>query len=165
MTSGIFLLLGSNQGEAEKNLLNARLMLKERVGNIVQASSVYRTAAWGNTNQPDFFNQVLEITTTFAPEVLLQHILEIEKQLGRVRKERWGPRIIDIDILLYHDVVINTTSLTIPHPGIPDRRFTLVPLDEIASELVHPALNKTIHTLLDECPDQSAVIKASIRYS
>jgi 2-amino-4-hydroxy-6-hydroxymethyldihydropteridine diphosphokinase len=165
MRSGIFLLLGSNQGQAEENLLKARQLLTERVGNIIRASSVYFTAAWGNTDQPDFFNQVLEISTKFPPEMLLEHVLEIEKDLGRVRKEKWGPRIIDIDILLYHDRIINTPSLSIPHPGIADRRFTLVPLDEIASELIHPVLHKSTRKLLEECKDQSAVKKTAIRYS
>jgi 2-amino-4-hydroxy-6-hydroxymethyldihydropteridine diphosphokinase len=159
MKSGIFLLLGSNQGDSRGNLSRAREALQTLIGPIVTTSSLYRTAAWGKTNQPDFYNQVIQIDTALEPHTLLDKILNIEQRLGRIRKEKWGPRIIDIDILFYHDKINNTTDLILPHPGIPIRRFTLVPLDEIAPELYHPVLKKQIRTLLKECSDLSEVEK------
>ena len=165
MKGGIFLLLGSNQGHAEENLSNARYALEQHAGIILKPSSIYRTEAWGNTDQPDFYNQVLEINTDLEPHALLDTILKIEKDLGRVRAEKWGPRLTDIDILFYEDKVIHSESLSIPHPGLPFRRFTLVPLNEIAPDIIHPGLKKNIKTLLAECSDVSDVKKADVRYS
>ncbi len=153
MDNDIFLLLGSNQGDRAANLAAARDAIGEAIGTIVKRSSVYRTAAWGTMQQPDFYNQVLEVSSSLAPEKLLTDILAIEKQLGRVRKERWGPRLIDIDLLLYGSRVIDTPALTVPHPGIPFRRFTLVPLAQIVPTLMHPVLNKSMAQLLQECQD------------
>jgi 2-amino-4-hydroxy-6-hydroxymethyldihydropteridine diphosphokinase len=165
MKGGIFLLLGSNQGQADENLLKARYSVEQRAGIILRSSSVYRTEAWGNTDQPDFYNQVLEIDTTLEPHDLLSTVLKIENELGRIRTEKWGPRIIDIDILLYKEKIIDSESLSVPHPGIPFRRFTLVPLNEIASDVIHPGLKKNIKTLLADCSDVSDVKKADVRYS
>jgi 2-amino-4-hydroxy-6-hydroxymethyldihydropteridine diphosphokinase len=159
MKSGIFLLLGSNLGNATENLSRARQSVAGRVGAIENTSSVYRTAAWGNTDQPDFHNQVIEVDTDLEPRALLDEILQIEKKLGRVRDVKWGPRVIDIDILIYGDRVINQPDLIIPHVGIPVRRFTLIPLQEIAADLVHPVLQKKISKLLEECTDVSDVTK------
>jgi 2-amino-4-hydroxy-6-hydroxymethyldihydropteridine diphosphokinase len=122
MKSGIFLLLGSNQGDSRGNLSRAREAIQTLIGPIVTTSSFYRTAAWGKTNQPDFYNQVIQIDTVLEPHTLLDRILNIEYRLGRIRKEKWGPRIIDIDILFYHDKINNTADLILPHPGIPIRR-------------------------------------------
>jgi 2-amino-4-hydroxy-6-hydroxymethyldihydropteridine diphosphokinase len=157
MDTNVFLLLGTNEGDRQKNLENARNALKTRVGPIVRQSSVYRTAAWGNTSQPDFYNQVIELKTGYHPFDLLEITLSIEHELGRVRFEKWGPRTIDIDILFYADHVITTEHLQIPHPAITERRFTLIPLNEIAPDLIHPVLQKPVSLLLEECQDHLPV--------
>jgi 2-amino-4-hydroxy-6-hydroxymethyldihydropteridine diphosphokinase len=152
MKSEVFLLLGTNLGNTRMNLERARIYIKN-IGNIVTESSVYRTKAWGKTDQPDFYNQVLGIITSIEPEELLQKVLSIESEIGRERKEKWGPRIIDIDILFYENRIVELENLFIPHPGIPSRRFVLEPLAEIAPDFIHPLLKKNIRTLLKECPD------------
>lgn len=153
----VFLLLGSNQGDRKSALHTARETLAEDAGEIQRESSIYRTGAWGNTDQPDFFNQAIEIATPLPPDDLLKVCLETETMMGRRRLEKWGQRIIDIDILFYGDIVLHHESLQIPHPHIPFRRFTLVPLAEIAPEFVHPSLDKTVQQLLNECHDMLAV--------
>jgi len=158
MEHNIFLSLGSNQGDPAANLLKAAKHI-QRTATIVGQSSFYRTAAWGMEQQPDFYNQVLHIQSFLSPESLLATILDIEQQIGRVRLERWGPRIIDIDLLLYDDRIIDTPALKVPHPRIPERRFVLTPLAEIASGFVHPVLKKKIGTLLEECTDPLSVEK------
>lgn len=158
--SGIFLLLGSNEGDRAKHLEQACSAILDRVGSIVSSSKIYRTAAWGKTDQNDFFNQVVEINTVLLPQELLEQVLLIEKLHGRVRGEKWGARIIDIDILLYHDLIIDDENLTVPHPGIAERKFTLVPLNEIAPNLPHPRLRKNISQLLLECSDPLPVAVA-----
>jgi 2-amino-4-hydroxy-6-hydroxymethyldihydropteridine diphosphokinase len=154
---GIFLLLGTNQGNREENLSVAVHHLGMNGVSVLRKSSLYRTAAWGNIEQPDFFNVVMEVATPLQPEGLLSTILFIEQRMGRVRREKWGQRLIDIDILLYHDQLVNLPNLSIPHPQIAFRRFTLEPLNEIASSTVHPALGKTIQQLLSECTDELPV--------
>jgi 2-amino-4-hydroxy-6-hydroxymethyldihydropteridine diphosphokinase len=161
MRSGIFLLLGSNLHLPEQNLSGAKNFLEKRAGKIVKASSVYRTAPWGVSDQPDFYNQTVQIETSLEPEQLLDQILSIEAEMGRAREKKWGPRIIDIDILLYDQIIINSSTLKIPHPGIPDRRFTLLPLSEIAAEVIHPALNTSIGELLKACRDELPVHRIS----
>jgi len=159
MNKDVFLLLGSNQGRSSQILGSAREAIQSTIGKVDQASSVYRTEAWGKKDQPDFFNQVLQVPTTLAPEELLDSINAIEKDLGRIRRERWGPRLIDIDILFYGNSVIDTPTLKIPHPGVPQRRFTLVPLAEIAPTFIHPVLAKEVRVLLEECGDELQVIR------
>lgn len=154
-----FLLLGSNEGDRTRLLRDARARIQSLAGAIVKASSLYQTTAWGNTEQAPFLNQVIEIETVLEPLDLLATLQKIEIELGRVRKEKWGPRPIDIDILFYGDVVMSTPMLSIPHPGTPERRFTLVPLTEIAGELVHPVLKKTMSELLASCKDALLVEK------
>lgn len=159
MTTGIFLLLGSNLNDREANLQQATAGIEQTVGPIVQRSSVYRTAAWGKHDQPDFYNQVIQLDTPLDPQTLLTSILAVEQRLGRTRTEVWGSRIIDIDILLYHDRVIRSEVLNIPHPQLEFRRFALTPLAELAADVIHPVLQKKISELLEECPDQLAVQK------
>ena len=130
----------------------ASLLTKAKI-EIVDESSIYETAPWGPEDQGWFLNVILEVNTSKSPEALLESLLNIENQLGRVRKEKWGERSIDLDILYYQSSVIDTTTLTVPHQGIPERRFTLIPLVEMAPFAVHPTLHKTQAELLAECTD------------
>ena len=153
------LLLGSNQGNREALLENARNSLVQGVGEITRVSSLYETAPWGNTNQPDFLNQVIEINTLLSPEVLLKTILHIEEQLGRYRSYRNAPRTIDIDILFYGNEIVQLPHLQIPHPRLQDRLFVLIPLQELVPALVHPVLHKTVDELVEACADPLNVKK------
>lgn len=159
MEIGIFLLLGTNQGDRMENLSRAKDIIELRLGTIVDASSVYKTAAWGKQDQNEFYNQVIELKTDFNPDVLMEQILIVENDLGRIRTEKWGPRIIDIDILFYNDKIVNKSNLIIPHPGIPQRKFTLVPLNEMISKGIHPVLKITMEKLLQECTDTLDVVR------
>ena len=156
-----YLLTGGNMGEREKNLDAAKRLIHEQCGKIKLSSSLYETAAWGNTHQPAFLNQALIIETAMNAQVLLQHLLQIEKMMGRVREEKYGPRLIDIDILLFNDEIYNLPFLKVPHPELQNRRFALLPLAEIAGKIIHPVYKKSISGLLDECNDQLAVKKYS----
>jgi len=149
----IYLSIGGNLGNREQNLEIARAAIEAKIGVIIQSSSVYETAAWGVIDQPDFLNQVLEIESDLSPFEILDKIKKIEQETGRVKLQKWGTRTMDIDILFYGDQIIQTPRLTIPHTGIPDRNFVLVPLREIASNLEHPILKKTIESLSLACPD------------
>ncbi|MFT3822482.1 MAG: 2-amino-4-hydroxy-6-hydroxymethyldihydropteridine diphosphokinase [Chitinophagaceae bacterium] len=154
----VYLLTGGNIGNRKQNLQQAALLL-EQFGTIEQKSGLYQTAAWGKTDQPAFLNQVLLLHTTLSPTLLLEKVLATELTMGRMRMEKYGPRIIDIDILFYNDEVIDLPALTVPHPQLPNRRFVLAPLNEIAPHLVHPVLHKTISQLLEECPDELEVVR------
>lgn len=149
----VYLLTGGNVGDSLKTLERANGLIQEKVGTIIKSSSVYKTAAWGKTDQDDFLNQVLQTNTTLSPIGLMDILLDIEMELGRKRLEKYGPRIIDLDILFYDDLIINSDRLTIPHPQIQNRRFVLEPLNELEPELVHPLLKKSISKLLEECQD------------
>lgn len=153
MTNGIYLLSGSNLGDRAANLLYALDLLEQKSISVVTQSELYETAAWGIESQPAFLNQVVEVKTELSPEALLISLLETEEQMGRKREVKWGERLIDIDILYYADRILESPGLTIPHPHIQDRRFTLVPLCELVPLLVHPVLRKTQQELLDLCPD------------
>ncbi|MBS1564719.1 MAG: 2-amino-4-hydroxy-6-hydroxymethyldihydropteridine diphosphokinase [Bacteroidetes bacterium] len=154
-----YLLIGGNTGDRSGYLTRAAGLINASAGLITRFSSIYETAAWGKTDQPSFLNQALELETSLEPAVLMETLLSIEARLGRERLERYGPRVIDIDMLLYNDAVINTPLLTVPHPELSRRRFALEPLNEIAGHYVHPLLKKTIAQLLAECPDPLAVKK------
>src|SRR5215510_8168992 len=160
--SKAYLSIGGNLGNKKENLSRAIELINEECGVVTKTSSIYETAAWGITDQPSFLNQALEISTTFNAKQLMRKILKIEKIMGRVRKEKFGPRIIDIDILFYETEIHDLRFLKIPHPELQNRRFVLVPLAEINSEFQHPVLKKTIAELLEECPDDLEVKKFTI---
>ena len=153
------LLIGGNLGDRKENLLTAISLINEQCGTLTRSSSVYETEAWGKTDQPLFLNQALEISTSLNARQLMRKILKIEKEMGRVRKEKLGPRIIDIDILLFENEIHDLRFLKIPHPEMQNRRFVLVPLAEIDPTLQHPVFKKTIAELLEECPDNLEVKK------
>jgi 2-amino-4-hydroxy-6-hydroxymethyldihydropteridine diphosphokinase len=154
-----YLLTGGNLGNRLNNLIDADKLIEQYCGKIAQRSSVYKTAAWGFTDQPDFYNQALEIETKLSPKELIQQLLKIERQMGRKRDVKLGPRTIDIDILLFNNKIIQQPRLTIPHPRLQERRFALTPLAEIAPGIMHPVLHKTIQQLLSECTDTLDVHK------
>ena len=161
MESNVFLLLGANLGDRAEQLRIAAAEIDNRVGKVLQKSSMYQTAAWGNQSQPDFYNQVLRVQTPLTSERVLKEVLLIEQKLGRARNEKWGARTIDIDILYFGRTVVNLPQLTIPHPAISKRRFTLVPLVEISPSFVHPVLLQTNEVLLQECSDPLKVERLS----
>ena len=149
-----YLLLGGNLGNKEENLRQAVALLEQKLGSTAKKSSIFITAAWGNENQPEFYNQAIEISTTFLAKEVLKAALEVEELLGRKRNnDKWQERTIDIDILFYNDEIINLPELKIPHPFIQERKFVLVPMNEIASDFIHPVFKKTIKQLLNECED------------
>jgi 2-amino-4-hydroxy-6-hydroxymethyldihydropteridine diphosphokinase len=156
-----YLLTGGNQGDRRLHMQQARTNIELICGQVIQDSSIYETAPWGKTDQPDFLNQVLLIETKLDPVTLLELILSIEETGGRTRSEKNAPRTIDIDILFYNDLVLNLPGLSIPHPRIAQRRFVLEPLNEISPDYIHPVLRKTISRLLLECNDELAVKKIS----
>lgn len=157
--STAYLLIGGNLGNRKENLSKATGLIRKQCGVVINSSSLYETAAWGMTEQSSFLNQVLEISTSLDAKQLMRRILKIENMMGRVRKEKFGPRTIDIDILFYENEILDLLFLKIPHPELQNRRFVLVPLAEINSELQHPVLKKTIAELLEECPDNLEVKK------
>ncbi len=156
----IFILLGSNLGERQIVLKEAGRNISKDIGEIVRKSSVYETAPWGFNVSELFLNQVVEVKTSLQPNVLLSRLLEIETSMGRLREnDAYQSRIIDLDILFYNDLIISEPDLVLPHPRLHLRRFTLIPLNEIATDLVHPVFGKTIQTLLVECKDSLVVNK------
>jgi 2-amino-4-hydroxy-6-hydroxymethyldihydropteridine diphosphokinase len=153
-----YLLIGGNMGNREQNLGRA-IDLLESAGKVKLLSGLYETAAWGKTDQPSFLNQAILLETALTARELLQAVLAIEEKMGRKREEKYGPRIIDIDILFYDSAIISEPGLIIPHPEIQNRRFALEPMQEIAPRLKHPLLKKTIAELLKACPDKLEVHK------
>jgi 2-amino-4-hydroxy-6-hydroxymethyldihydropteridine diphosphokinase len=154
-----YLLLGSNMGNSIKQLSTAIEQIEEKIGALILKSNLYATAAWGNTSQPDFLNQVIKVATQLDATETLKEILSIEKNMGRIRTVKNAPRTIDIDILFFNNEIINRSDLIVPHSEIQNRRFVLIPINEIAPQMIHPVLNKTIEQLLLQCPDQLAVKK------
>jgi 2-amino-4-hydroxy-6-hydroxymethyldihydropteridine diphosphokinase len=154
-----YLLIGGNEGDRRLQLATARERITMAGGRILLASSLYKTAAWGKTDQADFLNQALEVSTEQDAPVWLAMLLAIEEKMGRRRLEKYGSRIIDIDILFFNNSIIRDERLTIPHPEIQYRRFALAPLEEIAPFYTHPVLNRTVRDLLADCSDPLTVKK------
>lgn len=146
-------------GDRTAYLSAAAAAIGRELGTLRRASSLYQTAAWGMEGQPDFLNQVLVLDTPLPPQALLDGLLRIEQSLGRFRGEKYGPRTIDLDILLYNTWIIALPGLQVPHPRIPGRRFVLEPMAELAPGLKHPVLHRTMEQLLDACTDPLPVHK------
>lgn len=155
----VYLLLGSNIGNSRAWIGKAKNLIGRMIGPVLRESAMYQTAAWGETRQADFLNQVIVIESELAPAELMDNLLRIEAKLGRIRTKKNAPRIIDIDILFYGKAVISEKELQVPHPRIQLRRFVLIPMNELSPLFVHPVLKKTIHQLLRVCPDKGAVKK------
>ncbi len=159
-----YLSLGSNLSDREEYITKAKELIELKAGKILKSSSVYETEPWGHFNeqfriQKHFLNQVISIETELSPISLINCLLEIELSLGRIRNISRTPtsRTIDIDILFYDNLIINQPELAIPHPLLHERRFTLLPLSEIAPKLIHPVHKKTMNVLLRDCKDNSEV--------
>jgi len=157
LTHRAFLGLGSNIGDREKNLKTSLSLLEGAELRIMKTSSLYHTEPVGELKQPWFMNAVVEVETTLSPEQLMHRCQQIEGKMGRNHLIPQGPRMIDLDILMYDQLTMDTPGLTVPHPRMHCRRFVLIPLLEIAPDAVHPLLKKSIRELLQDIPDSSAV--------
>ena len=158
----VFLQLGSNLGDRELLLKTAIVSIEEIVGEVVKKSKVYESTPWRVEGQEDYLNQILKVKTKLQAENVLVRILEIEKNLGSLKLEKWGERLIDIDIIFYNDTIIETAELCVPHKHMHERMFVLTPLHDIAPEVVHPKYNKTVDELLQICTDKELVIEYAV---
>jgi len=155
-----YILLGGNIGDVLQTFYKARTFINGVAGQVTASSSIYRSLPWGFQSNDLFLNQALEISTILQPLDLLATLLDIEKSLGRKRTKRgYQSRMIDIDILFYENIIIDQNGLTLPHPRMHLRQFTLLPLSEIAPNYIHPVLKVTVKELVQLCPDQSEVEK------
>jgi len=156
----VYLLLGSNLGERKELIEEAISKIESRMGSVVSKSALYETEAWGKEDQPPFLNIAIGVQTNKTADLVLNLVLEIEQELGRVRLVKWGARLIDIDVILYGQEIINDGErLQVPHPRMQDRRFVLEPLAEIAGEVEHPVFKQPISTLLSLLKDNLTVYK------
>lgn len=152
----VYLGIGSNLGNREENCLHSIELLQNRGVSVRKRSSMYETAPWGVENQPPYLNMAIEIETELGPEALLHILQDIESKVGRAKTYRWGPRVLDLDILLFNQLVMNTEELTIPHPYMHQRDFVLRPLNEIAPGVKHPLLQSSISELLKKAESRSS---------
>jgi 2-amino-4-hydroxy-6-hydroxymethyldihydropteridine diphosphokinase len=153
MSHTVYIALGTNLGDRKSNLRTAIDAMPPDV-KVVAESHIYETPPWGYEDQPAFLNMVVKAETDLGPEALLKYLKQLEVELGREGNFRWGPRLIDLDILFYDDLVINTPPLIIPHPRLHERAFVLVPLADISPDFIHPVIEKRISALLDEVDTQ-----------
>ena len=151
------LIIGGNLGDRIERLAHARQLLAEKAGMIVAESTIYESQPWGHEDQPMFLNQVLALQSSQSPIELLETIQQIEEEAGRIATKKWHARTIDIDILFSGDEIIRQNRLDIPHPLLQDRNFVLIPLMEIASDMIHPILNKSIEEIYLDCQDRGEV--------
>ena len=154
--------LGSNQGEPKLQIAKALQYIEIEIGPVLGSSSFYSTEAWGVEDQPDFINIALEVECYLSPSQLLKKVNQIEDKLGRVRIEKWGPRMIDIDIIFMEDMIVKTKHLTIPHSMMHKRNFVLYPLSDLIPDFIHPVLNKTVLELKEDCEDLGVVTKIEL---
>jgi 2-amino-4-hydroxy-6-hydroxymethyldihydropteridine diphosphokinase len=155
----VYLLFGSNLGDRMLHLKNAIQSVKDRIGDPEKISSVYETEPWGVTDQPGYLNTAMLINTHLQPAEILLRLKEIELSEGRISQKKYASRTLDIDILFYNDLIFNSDDLIIPHPKFQERKFALVPMNEIAGDLIHPVLKKSVSELLHECNDPLQVTK------
>jgi 2-amino-4-hydroxy-6-hydroxymethyldihydropteridine diphosphokinase len=155
----VFLLLGSNLGNRNTFLHKAIEHIEQDIAPVIKKSPVYETQSWGKTDLPDYLNQVVMLQTALPAKDVLQRVLTIEIEMGRKREEKWGSRIIDIDILFYGNDIINEPNLIVPHPELHNRRFTLEPLGMLMPDFIHPVLNKSILELKSSLKDDLIVKK------
>jgi 2-amino-4-hydroxy-6-hydroxymethyldihydropteridine diphosphokinase len=168
----VYLLLGSNRGDRECNLLQACTRIRQKVGDIIRISSLYETEPWGFKDEISFYNQALMVSTSLSPDGLMLELQKIESELGRLRESPgssgdscachtaiYSSRTMDIDILFYDRKILFTEKLMIPHPRMHNRRFALIPMDEIAPGMIHPVYRKSITDLLHSCTDTCWVNK------
>jgi 2-amino-4-hydroxy-6-hydroxymethyldihydropteridine diphosphokinase len=155
----VFLLLGSNLGDRELHIRNAIDTIEQQISEAEKISSLYETEPWGVSDQPNYLNAAMIIFTDYSPLQLLSLLKQIEAAEGRTDQKKYASRTLDIDILFYDNFILNSNELIIPHPKLQQRRFALVPLNEIASEFIHPLLKKSIAGLLEECQDNLKVVR------
>lgn len=155
----LYLQLGSNLGEREQFIDNAVQQISQLIGKVNIRSQIYESTPWRVDGQANYLNQIIQVKTMLLSEEVMAAILKIENELGRVRFEKWGERLIDIDIIFFNNEIIETSDLCIPHKHMHERNFVLVPLEEIAPSLIHPKYNKTVSELLHESKDMEKVVE------
>ena len=158
----LYLQLGSNLGEREQLISDAVQEISEYVGKVNIRSQIYESTPWRVDGQESYLNQIIEVKTLLSAEDTLVAVLKIENDLGRVRIEKWGERLIDIDIIFFNNEIIETPTLCIPHRHMHERNFVLMPLNEIAPDFIHPTYNKTVSELFNNSKDMEKVVKYAV---